>query len=176
MAIETSDMIVDPDKVADSWPDLALSLSYWHDRLRDGNIPARDDIDLLDLSEVLPQVNLIDVHHQPDGPLRYRHRMEGSLLVERFKRDSTGKWFDENYDASHLARQLGAYDDAVRSKRPNLARIRIVTGDVVEIDYTRLIMPLAPPGEAVNMLFVVFSFNKFSDAAPGVLPIHRGQG
>lgn len=173
MAIETSELITDPDDVIDSWPDLTQALSYWRSKVKDGRIPGRDDIDPLDVTEILPQINLIDVVAQPDGHYRYRHRMEGTMLVERFKRSSTGKWFDENYDPGHLEKQLRAYDDAARTHRPNLARIQIVDDEIVTIDYTRLIMPLAPAGEPVNMLFAVFSFNTFNEKSGDALPIHR---
>lgn len=175
MAIETSDLIVDPDSVVDHWPDLDLVLKYWRGKARGTTIPGRDDIDPMDLAEILPQMNLIDVVSQPEGHFRYRHRLEGTMLEERFKRSSTGAWFDDNYDPAHLSKQIVAYDDAVHSKKPNLARIQVVTDDHYEIDYTRLIMPLAADGESVDMLLVVFSFNKYDSSSSNILPIHQSQ-
>lgn len=173
MPIETSELIIDPGSVIGTWSDLDSALSYWRGKFHGDDIPCRDDIDLLDVPEILPQINLVDVVQQPDGSMRYRHRMEGVLLVDRFKRSSTGAWFDENYDPAHLAKQLLAYDDAAKSGNPNLARIRVVEDGLLEIDYTRLIMPLAENGGDVNMLIVVFSFNKYDSKSIDVLPIHQ---
>jgi len=175
LAIETSDLIVDPGSVVDNWPDLELALKYWRSKKRGTAIPGRDDIEPMDLTELLPQMNLIDVVAQPEGHFRYRHRLEGVMLEERFKRSSTGAWFDENYDAAHLNKQIVAYDDAVQSKKPNLARIQIINDDHYEIDYTRLILPLAADGMSVDMLLVVFSFNSYDSKSSEALPIHKSQ-
>lgn len=132
-------------------------LRYWQSLCGDRRLPARRDIDPASLAEALPVVSLVDVIGGHGG-LRYRSRLVGTEIVERFGREITGRRDEEYYHADYLPYLRTAYDGVVESGRPMLFRCMPETTDGVRLEYTRLVLPLASDGEAVDMLLCVFAF------------------
>ncbi len=138
------------------YPTLTSAFAYWSSKHREGRPPRRADLDPLEMRDFLPFVNLVDVAEGDEG-LRYRHRLEGTELVESFGKSSTGRWFDENYTAEHWANQRLAYDLAVTERRANLNVIAISDRVRLLLQYARLIMPLSDTeAPRHSMLLVVF--------------------
>jgi hypothetical protein len=149
--------------------------AYWKSLLRDGGLPSRVDIEPWKIPNYLPFVNLVDVYWVDETTRRYRHRLLGTELVERF-RESTDEWFDEVYTAEHLAVQLQAYDLAATTHEANLDTVIVVTQGATgmfETVYRRLMMPLASDGEQVDVLFLVFEFEQYDPDFHGRLSLHR---
>ncbi|GHD48971.1 hypothetical protein GCM10017083_20700 [Thalassobaculum fulvum] len=134
------------------------ALAYWADRCRSvGGTPGRRDIDPLDIPELLPWVNLVDVFRRANG-LAFRHRLVGTAIVEMWNRDSTGLWFHELYAPEKMARVQPALEEAVLSTRP-----RLVHDDLGEIgkpywSFTSLVLPLASDRRNVDMLMLVSQY------------------
>jgi hypothetical protein len=134
------------------------ALAYWADRCRSvGGTPGRRDIDPLDIPELLPWVNLVDVFRRANG-LAFRHRLVGTAIVEMWNRDSTGLWFHELYAPEKMARVQPALEEAVLSARP-----RLVHDDLGEIgkpywSLTSLVLPLASDRRNVDMLMLVSQY------------------
>jgi len=128
---------------------------------------------------VLPSVNMVEVVPQPDETRRYRHRVVGTELVERFRAEQTGKWFDELYTPEHLAKQIEAYEVAATQKQPTLGDISLQEEGFAILAYRRLIMPLLGEENEVTRLFVVFAFKSLEQHHRDNegLPLHQqGQG
>ena len=66
---------------------------YWLAKYRNGRLPRRADIKPGELGSDVRHVNLIDVLH---APLRFRHRLVGSAIIEWVGRDATGRMIDES--------------------------------------------------------------------------------
>jgi hypothetical protein len=61
---------------------------YWNARRREGHaVPLRAAFDPAELRELLPNIVIIEVEHEP---LRFRYRLVGTRVVEFNKQDFTG--------------------------------------------------------------------------------------
>ena len=65
---------------------------YWLSKHRGSNMPAPDDIDILDLEFAIGSISLIDVTDQSP---RFQIRMIGSQVVERHGQENTNVFVDE---------------------------------------------------------------------------------
>lgn len=90
-------------------PRLHRLLAYWSSRRGSRPAPRRADIDPLDIPDLLPILNLLDVLHDP---LRFRHRLVGTDVVQALGRDSTGRFVGE-----------GLYGPAAQEVFDTLARL-----------------------------------------------------
>ncbi len=140
-------------------PLLAAALRYWRSKKTGDLLPGRDAIDPLELPSVLPWLNLVDVI-KDGNKYRFRHRLIGTGLVERFGRDSTGAWFDDIYDPEVARRHMAYLSEVVRDKRIDVARVPMPIPEKNFITYTRLVLPLASDGTTVDMIMVVLDFDE----------------
>ncbi len=76
-------------------------------------MPARRDIDPVEVPTLLPHLQLIEI--VAGG--RFRYRLIGTALAEAFGRDYTGQYPDELFDAAR-ARSIIESHNAVRDARP----------------------------------------------------------
>jgi hypothetical protein len=117
---------------------------YWDEKRGDHRAPSRDDVDPTGMFEALPNVFLIDVEAEPR---RYRVRLMGTVLVEWYGQDITGRYVDEITD-----QVLGALHELVTTWRPwRLAgEYERRSGRVML--YELLALPLSTDGATVNMV------------------------
>jgi hypothetical protein len=84
------------------------ALAYWESKRAGRKMPARRDLDpVLEIPKLVPWVVLVDVLRDP---LDFRFRLIGSGVVDRSRRNNTGRLFSEmpqfgpgNYLWSHRA-------------------------------------------------------------------------
>jgi hypothetical protein len=69
-------------------PRLTRLYRYWWDKRRDGRPPSRADLDPIDIPDLLPILNLLEVSWEPLG---FRHRLVGTEVVDWLERDATGQ-------------------------------------------------------------------------------------
>lgn len=129
-------------------PLLRQIFAYWQAKAaKRGALPARADIDPVDLAGALPAVSLIEVRHDVTGrPGRLRYRVMGGLHVEIMGRDATGELID-----------LGAADNdaasqAIATGQPILAERKFSPANGVALGFEALVCPLALDGRQVDML------------------------
>ena len=132
-------------------PNLRRLYEYWVEKRGERKMPARVDIDPLDILYIVGNVILVDVI---DGdPLRFHIRLHGTNLAERVGYELTGKMLDELPvdDFRALAQQSFSW---VTSKAQPLhsRRDRIIDGRFAR--YETVIMPLSDDGERVNRLLI----------------------
>jgi len=141
-----------PDQVAGCHATLQRLYDYWAAQRRHRSMPARSDIDPVDLKTILPMLILIDV--VPD-PRRYVYRLVGTHEVEMRGGDPTGKPVEEAYYGESAEDTTYYLDRVVRTSQPVLYRgtyqplsTRTQREDV-------LFLPLSKDGQAVNMILVL---------------------
>jgi len=125
---------------------------YWNGRRGTRPMPARGDLDPIDLKAVLPLLMLIDV--VPDER-RYVYRLVGTREVEMRGFDPTGKAIKDGYYAESAEDSTWYLDHVVRTREPVLYRgtyqplsTRTQREDV-------LFLPLSQDGQAVNMVMIL---------------------
>lgn len=131
---------------------LRAVFSYWQDKAGGRPMPARTDIDPAELKPYLPNLALIDVEGDPP---RYRYRLVGTELTSILGRELRGRHVDE-MPLLHRRFALAAYDKLLHERMPTYARIDTFIPFLFSVRYERLLLPLAPDGERVNMVLAAF--------------------
>jgi hypothetical protein len=88
-------------------PNSLTLFQYWDGRRAGHRMPARADIDPLDVPQLMRYLSLIDV--LPTVP-RFRYRLIGTGIVEYFGRDSTGWFVDEKAYGASTADVVAFYE------------------------------------------------------------------
>ena len=138
-------------------PRLQRLYDYWRSKCQGDCLPARADIDPVDIPELLPGMILVDVETR-SGTRRYRFRLLGTEFVAAVGEDLTGKWLDEIGPSGNTDPVIATYDEAVATKRPHYWESILHVEGRDHVRYQRLVCPLASDGQTVDMLVAVFQF------------------
>lgn len=139
--------------IAESELDLRLKalLDYWRGKCSAGRLPARADIDPLELRGLLGNINLIEVVRQDDGSRRFRYRLFGTEFVFYHGGDLTGQWVDEIGNAVYRQQLVGLYEHVVATgATPMLSYDYIL--DSRRHRFQAVILPLASDGREIDMI------------------------
>ena len=145
-------------------PRLAALYAYWDGKRRGRSIPARADLDPIEMRAWLGNLLLIDA--MPDG--RFVYRLYGTRFVDSFGLDMTGRDVDvlpedqrdrvrSDYEAVRDAGQPRArlytalFDSSLSAQRP--ATATTVRAPQV-VTWERLVLPLGEQPGPVTMLLV----------------------
>ena len=149
---QAGDVAWSPDMLADSHGSLRNLYNYWNARRGARLMPARGDLDPVDLKPILPVLILIDVVLDER---RYIYRLVGTREVEMRGSDPTGKAVQDAYYAESPEETAHYLDRVVRTREPVLYRgtyqplsTRTQREDV-------LFLPLSKDGETVNMIMIL---------------------
>jgi len=74
-------------------PNIAAIFRYWNDKRGQRRMPARRDLDPVDLKPYLPSIMLVDVYQ----PLRLTYRLVGTREAEARGYDPTGKAVESHF-------------------------------------------------------------------------------
>lgn len=128
---------------------LAGLLRYWRDLRTETRLPSRTDVEPQHLGAVLPWTFLIDVT-PTDG---FRYRLVGTAIVQEMGYDMTGQLVSRAYAGPDWDQIRRDYDWVIRERKPCLTRNRVMLpANGTEYCYSRLLLPLATDGEAVDIL------------------------
>jgi hypothetical protein len=132
-------------------PKLQRLYDYWVTKRGDRKMPARADLDPLDMVFIIGNIILVDV--LGETPPRFRIRLHGTRLVERAGYELTGKMLDELpvTEFRTLAQQTFA-EVATTGEPLQGKRDRIIDGRFAR--YETVLMPLSDDGEQVDRLLI----------------------
>lgn len=125
--------------------------SYWNSKAQGGSIPARRDIDPLDIPSLLPQVVLLDIARDP---WNFRFRLIGTNVAYHLSQDWTGSWFREIGHMAPPSRIFNNCMEVATSGEPMRSQTPYVGPHMNFISAEDIILPLADDGRTVNMLLV----------------------
>lgn len=132
--------------------------AYWQGKFVGSLPPSRAAIDPLEIpTDILPWLILYTVYWDENRP-RMQFRLVGTGVVQRYNRDSTGKYFEDVYDSPTLARQMAAFSEVACNCRPAYAQLRLPIPDRDFIPYERLLLPLAGEDGRVENILAVMAF------------------
>lgn len=148
-----------------SLPDAPLLqelLRYWQSKLKpDGRLPARTDLDPLELRSLLPSIYLIDVlpHESEGGRLRFRIRLLGERHVEVYGPGMAGKVIDDMFPPAVAHEFNRLYAAVVKRRLPVVNRGQVSWLQGKEwLQYEGLHAPLATDGHSIDCIFGAGAF------------------
>jgi hypothetical protein len=132
-------------------------LAYWEGKRGARAMPARADIDPIEIPQLLPHLIMVDTAETPED---FCYRLYGTEVCKGFEHDRTGLRFSEmprieNYDEVYRGYWL-----TYTEKAPNYFHGQIVSDSRNYIGYSRLTLPLSSDGERVDKILggVVFFY------------------
>lgn len=132
-------------------------LEYWLARRGSRRMPARADLDPIDLAKLLPNLMLIDVVGPPP---RFRYRLVGTRVVQASgNEDRTGHFFEEYEFYRRHPETFEQYRQVMTERIPLFAPEPFQNrehGTSYEVE--RLLLPLGSSDNEVDMLLVHFRF------------------
>lgn len=130
-------------------PKLRELYAYWDGKRGARSMPARADLDPIDVRAVIGNIILVDVI--AGEPLTFRIRLHGTNLSERVRFDLTGKMLDEMPQAEFRELTQKSFTRVVQTKEP-LHAYRDGVLDNRRRVYETLILPLSSDGENVDRI------------------------
>lgn len=120
---------------------------HWMRLRGDRTLPARRQLDPVDIRYALGHVLLVELH---GAPPRFRYRLIGSKITHRDRIDLTGRWVEELPFSEYRAVILGRLQSLAADPRPLLVHNRAML-DGRWRDYEALWLPFAD-GDVLNQL------------------------
>jgi hypothetical protein len=145
----------DPKAIRD--PRLLGLFHYWHGKCRDGTLPARRDIDPIEMRQWLG--NLLLVEFPPD-PMQYRIRLDGVNLVQFYNASREGKGVEAMTSEEERRIVLPQYITVLDKKQPAYYETQFVTSEGVVTSQRKLLLPLSADGQRVNMILGGIYFDR----------------
>lgn len=136
-------------------PRFSLLNDYLAQAAPPGRLPGRQDIDPTKLKALLPFINLVDVERNPDGGLRFRFRLTGTLQTEVAGREISGRYLEDAVLPQYVERIRNNMRKCVNTGKPVYDRFPMPHPDRDFIDTERVYFPLARDGETVDMLLIL---------------------
>jgi hypothetical protein len=141
-------------------PATQVLLDWWLAKRGGRPMPARADLDPIDLKAILPNLLLIDVQPAPKGRGHtFTCRLAGTEIDSRFGVNLKGMTLETSPFGEARAQIQQQYETAVKEVRPVCCGHNVVIGDRY-VEYDRLVVPLSngDPGQ-VTALAAAIDFN-----------------
>ncbi len=123
-------------------------LSYWDQKRAGRRVPARSDIDPIDLKYLLPHLMIVDL---TDGPFRVRYRLVGTEIARVAHFDFTGHFLDQlNFESGDTMDWTGCYRQVAENGVPGFGIVHWKTSDVSHRWIEFLICPLSQDESSVT--------------------------
>ena len=141
-------------------PKFQRMFEYWLSKFRDGRLPARADIDPVEIRDLLGHINIIQVIRESDRT-RFRYSLWGTKVTELYGRDFTGKYLDDIIIPTKVSEIQRVFEEVVETGQPVFQQISYLHHQTV-VSFERLVLPFSQSGSEVDVLL------EASDWAPGV--------
>lgn len=134
--------------------------AYWTSKRKGGLLPARRDIDILELRPLLGTMHLVDV---VDGdPANFRFRVYGSSIPLDSSHNYTNSAIGDYPSPAYRRSLMEDYGAVAFTGTPNYQHI-VALINYLPHSYSRLILPLADDGRRVDVLWTCVQMRQFQD-------------
>lgn len=123
--------------------------AYWKSRCLDRQMPARPDIDPLDVPPLLPFIFLVDVLN---GPRDFRFRLAGTHFRESVGSEVTGQLIGDVFPPAFNAEVHYYWSECVNRREPAIGSGNLWIPGRDHVRWEGIILPLSPDDATVNML------------------------
>lgn len=132
--------------------------TYLESKTGGGRLPARADIDPVEIPEVLAYINLIDVSWTDPGSPRFRFRLLGTRQIRYAGGDFTGKRVEEVLSGTSANAAVAMMRRVAVEQQPIFGRFVMPVDGREFVITERLQFPLSSDGETINMLLSVHNY------------------
>ena len=134
-------------------PLLAELHSYWSARRRGRKVPARADIDPVDIPQLLPHLTLTEmVPAQTARGFRIRYRLAGTEIESHFGCPLTNRYLDELVAGPFVDFAMDLHERVRTEKAPAYTEVLFGSDGTDPLRVKRLMLPLSENGEVVNLM------------------------
>ncbi len=141
-------------------PVLLQGYDYWEGKRRGRAMPARADLDPIEMKGFLPHIVLTDVLRDsaPVLPLDFRYRLMGTAVDSHMSRRFTGLRLSE-LPAQRAGSQMWQnFSEVVELQQPRFHRVPYVGPQKDFLSLIDLVLPLSDDGCRVTMLISLVDF------------------
>jgi hypothetical protein len=149
MSFDTTLITADWDLEKLREPVLRELHAYWNGQRAARPMPARADIDVVEIPALLPYVFLVDVLDQPPD---FRFRLAGTHFSETTGQEVTGKRICEVFPEQFGGEVRIIWSKAVAERRPVLGRGNLWISGREYVKWEGMVLPLAADDHSINML------------------------
>lgn len=130
---------------------------YWLGKCRDGLLPARRDIDPVDVYDCLSMLMILDV---VDGDRDFRIRLAGSEVEEAHDRPLKGVLLSDIGHGSEVKMLIERFQSVVANRAPDFLSSSLALVGRAFIKFDRVALPLAEDGQTVTHLLCCYAQKK----------------
>jgi hypothetical protein len=130
--------------------------AYWKSCCRGRRMPARSDIDPVDVPALLPFIFLVDVLSDPRD---FRFRLAGTHFRTFAGTEVTGRLVGDVFPPEFNAEVLYHWNNCVERQELAVGSGKLWVPERDHVEWEGIILPLSPDGTTVNMLLggVIFT-------------------
>jgi hypothetical protein len=147
-----------PNKTPAAAPSRVEQLNaYWQRQRRGRVMPARADIEPLEIKALLPYLLIADVF---DDPVRVRYRLAGTAICDAFGYNIAGRWLDDLEVNGGVPFWIAQYARMIGSRAPVFGR---ATGTLAGVELIRAdwaLFPLSNDGRLVEQSLEIENWTK----------------
>jgi hypothetical protein len=147
---------------------------YWQKKRAGRRMPARRDIDPVDIPRLLPNILISEVVPGPTG-VRYRYRLAGTAIARAFARDPTGRFADELTSGAYRDFILGLHRTVCEEGRALFSESRYLGKPELLTVAKRLLLPVSDNDDQVNQIISLLVF-RFGSKQPASIALDRTEG
>ncbi len=143
--------------MVESWDARLWALKrYWDGKRGDRAMPARADLDPVDIPEILPYILLVDTAETLE---EFRYRLIGTEACRGFDRDRTGARFADLPRTERFDEVYGGYWRSFQERTPQYFHGPLASIGEDRTQFSRLTLPLSHDGNHVDMILggIVYS-------------------
>jgi len=132
-------------------------LQYWRSKCQGDVMPARRDIDPIEMKPWLGNLLLVEF---PADRMQYRIRLEGVNIVHFYGTSRQGKGIEALTSEEERRILLSQYFIVLDHKQPAHYETEFVTSEGILTFQRKLLLPLSDDGERVNMILGGLYFDR----------------
>jgi len=123
--------------------------AYWHEKRGGKAMPARADLDPVEIPRLLPYIYLVNVHRDP---LDFSYRLVGADVVANTRENYSGRRLSQIRDQGTQGVLADIYAKVAQDGQVSVERILYVTAGGNRKYYENVVAPLSEDGRTVTML------------------------
>ena len=135
---------------------------YWESKRRGRALPARADIEPVEIKSLLPDLIIADLF---TDPLRVRFRLAGTRVCDAFGFNIVGRWLEELNVAADIPFWVAQYGRMMTTQAPVYGRTTGTHGDFELFRGNWAMFPLSSDGQRVDQCLEIEDWAKGSPTA-----------